>query len=191
MVMRAMADVYITLAWVLLDPDDRSRKFIHYGLGQEKLQLEHRRAELESREAREGEIEYLEAVARWIDSQRLTFLTEVNLGSWSGLSTREMAQEAGCLDFYNFVYAPFSACAHSMWQHIARYNLRPCQNPLHGLHSDAIVGEPIIDPQYLYLAAKYLAKTFDAFDRTFAISVDGQSAFDLICEELAARSDGA
>jgi hypothetical protein len=124
--LRAMADVYITLAWVLKDPVDRSRKFIHYGLGQEKLQLEHRRAELDAREPLEGEQEYLESIESWINSQRWTFLTEVNLGSWSGVSTRAMAEEAGCLDFYNYVYTPFSACAHSMWHHIAHYNLKQC-----------------------------------------------------------------
>src|SRR6266436_5291154 len=50
LVLRAMADAYITLAWILKEPLDRCRKFIHYGLGQEKLQLEHRRAEMEARE---------------------------------------------------------------------------------------------------------------------------------------------
>ena len=41
--LRAMTDAYITLAWILGDPLDRSRKFIDYGLGQEKLQAEHLR----------------------------------------------------------------------------------------------------------------------------------------------------
>jgi hypothetical protein len=45
-----------------------------------------------------------------------------------------MAEEAGCIDFYNYVYTPFSACAHSMWHHIARYDLRECGNPLHRHH---------------------------------------------------------
>ncbi len=54
-VLRTMADVYITLAWVLQDPLDRCKKFIHYGLGQEKLQLEHRRVELETRDPLKGE----------------------------------------------------------------------------------------------------------------------------------------
>lgn len=55
LLLRAMADAYITLAWLLQDPLDRCKKFIHYGLGQEKLQLEHRRAEMETRETYEGE----------------------------------------------------------------------------------------------------------------------------------------
>src|SRR5712672_1995555 len=66
LVLRAMADVYITPAWVLRDPADRSKKFIYYGLGQAKLEMEHRRAELETRDANEGEREYLEAAESWI-----------------------------------------------------------------------------------------------------------------------------
>jgi Family of unknown function (DUF5677) len=123
LVLRAMADVYITIAWILKDPDDRARKFILYGLGQEKLQLEHRKAQIAGREPTLEEQLMIEASEAWINSQRFTFLTEVSLGSWSGLSTRDMAEQAGCLDFYNYVYVPFSPCSHSMWHHISRYNL--------------------------------------------------------------------
>ena len=50
LILRAMADVYIALAWVLKEPDARARKFVLYGLGQEKLQLEHRKTQLAERE---------------------------------------------------------------------------------------------------------------------------------------------
>lgn len=182
--LRAMADVYIAVAWVLKDPADRSRKFIHYGLGREKLQLEHRKAELETRDLLEGEDQHIEAAENWINAQRLIFLTDVNLGSWSGLTTREMAQEANCLDFYNYVYAPFSACTHSMWNHIARYNLRQCQNPLHRLHSVPANLDAPIDPHYLYLASKYLRKTFAVFDSTTGVTSELESSFDLLCSHL-------
>jgi hypothetical protein len=108
-----MADVYINFAWVLCDPGDRAKKFILYGLGQAKLELEHRRADLASREAKVGELERIQIQEDWINKQRATFLTDVNVGSWSGISTRTMADEAGCIDFYNYVYTPFSACTHS------------------------------------------------------------------------------
>jgi len=184
LILRAMVDTYITLAWLLKEPLDRCKKFIHYGLGQEKLQLEHRRAEMETRGPREGEREYCEAIEAWINSQRATFLTDVNLGSWSGMSTRAMAEEAGCLDFYNYVYTPFSACAHSMWQHVARYNLRDCRNPLHRFHWVPAVLDAPFDPEYLYRAAKYLQKTFATFDGAVGITTDIQSAFDVLCQGL-------
>ena len=189
-ILRVMADVYITLAWVLRDPLDRSKRFIHYGLGQQKLQLEHRRAELADREPAERELEQLEAIENWINTQRAVFLTNVDLGSWSGISTRSMAEEADCLDFYHDVYAPFSACAHSMWHHVALHNLRQCRNPLHRFHSVPHLPELEFDPQYLYLGADYLQKTFAAFDEAVEISIEGQTAFDLLRQGLEAFNVG-
>jgi hypothetical protein len=178
LILRAMADVYISLAWVLKDPIERSRNFVLYGLGQAKLQLEHRKAQIGDREPTSEEKMLIEASESWINSQRFAFLTEVNVGSWSGISTRQMAEEADCIDFYNYVYTPFSACTHSMWHHIARYNLTQCANPLHQYHQVPEDPEFPIDPYNLYLSAKYLEKTFSAFDKKFRIKVDVPSAFD-------------
>jgi hypothetical protein len=183
-ILRAMADVYISLAWVLRDPIERSRKFILYGLGQAKLQLEHRKAQIGEREPTPEEKMVIEASESWINSQRFTFLTEVNIGNWSGIPTRQMAEEADCIDFYNYVYNPFSACTHSMWHHIARYNLRQCANPLHQYHQVPDDPELPMDPYNLYLAAKYLQKTFAVFDEKIAIQIDVPSAYEHLCEGL-------
>lgn len=188
-ILRAMADVYISLAWVLNDPLERSQKFIFYGLGQAKLQLEHRKAEIGEREPTPQEKMLIETSEAWINSQQFTFLTEVNIGSWSGISTRQMAEEANCLDFYNYVYTPFSACAHSMWHHVARYNLKQCKNPLHLYHNVPDDPEFSIDPYNLYLAAKYLQKTFSIFDKKFSITTDIPSAYDQLCDGLDKLSD--
>jgi hypothetical protein len=188
-ILRAMADVYISLAWVLKDPLGRSRKFILYGLGQAKLQLEHRKAQIGEREKTPQEKMLIEASEAWINSQRFTFLTEVTIGSWSGIPTRQMADEADCLDFYNYVYTPFSACAHSMWHHVARYNLKQCENPLHQYHHVPDDPEMPIDPYNFYLAAKYLQKTFSAFDKKFSIGVNIPSAYDQLCDGLNKLSD--
>jgi hypothetical protein len=186
LVHRAMADVYITLAWVIKNPVDRSRTFILFGLGQAKLQLEHRKAELATRDPEPGEREFLQALEAWINRQRFTFLIDVNLGSWSGMPIRQMAEEAGCLDFYNFVYTPFSACAHSTWQHVAIYNLKECRNPLHRFHSVPIIPEPTLDLHYVHLGAKYLQKTFTTFDSAFGTTSTLQSALDVLCQDLEA-----
>jgi hypothetical protein len=185
LLLRAMADVYINFAWVLRDPDDRAKKFIRYGLGQAKLELEHRRADLATRDAKSGELEYLEIQEDWINRQRATFLTDVNVGSWSGISTRTMADEAGCIDFYNYVYTPFSSCTHSTWNHIARYNLSPCNNPLHRYHSIAAIIDTPLDPHYLHLAARYLQKTFAKFDEIFGKFARQKSALDVLTDGLA------
>jgi len=183
-ILRAMADVFISLAWVLKDPLDRSRKFVLYGLGQAVLQLEHRKAQIVDREPTAEEKMLMETSEAWINSQRFSFLTEVNVGSWSGIPTRQMAEEAGCVDFYNYVYNPFSACAHSMWHHVARYNLRQCANPLHQYHQVPEDPDFPIDPYNFFLAAKYLEKTFHAFDEKFSIKVDVPPAYDHLCEGL-------
>ncbi|SRR5260370_12900418 len=45
--LRAMADVRISLEWILGSPDERAQRFIEYGLGQMKLEMEHRKAVLD------------------------------------------------------------------------------------------------------------------------------------------------
>ena len=122
--LRAMTDVHITLSWVLLDPKARARQYIEHGLGQAVLEVEHRKKKLESAEEEDKEdlMQVIRAYESWIDMQRLSFLVEVNVGAWSGKTTREMAEESGILDFYNYVYTPFSQCAHSTWYHVGRYN---------------------------------------------------------------------
>ncbi len=188
-ILRAMADVYISLAWILQEPLDRSRKFISYGLGQAKLELEHRKAEIGDREQTPKEKRFIDICESWINSQRFTFLTEVNVGSWSGITTRQMAQEADCIDYYNFVYNPFSACSHSMWHHIARYNLEQCANPLHQYHQVPKDVELPMDSYIIYLAARYLQETFSAFDDKLSIQVEAPSAFEHLCDGLDKLND--
>jgi hypothetical protein len=183
-ILRAMADVFISLAWVLKDPLDRSRKFILYGLGQAVLQLEHRKAQIVGREPSPEEKQLLEASEEWINSQRFSFLVDVSVGSWSGIPTRQMAEEAGFLDFYNYVYNPFSACTHSMWHHVARYNLIQCANPLHKYHKVPADPELPTDLHNFYLAGKYLEKTFRVFDEKFSIQIEIPSAHKHLCEGL-------
>lgn len=190
LILRAMADVHINVVWILREPKERSRKFVLYGLGQAKLQLEHRRKEMESRASTQGEKDYADAIERWIETQRAAFLVDVDLGSWSGITTRQMAIEANCLDFYNYVYSSFSACVHSMWQHVAIYNLSDCTNPLHGGHHVPTATEATIDIHYLYLATKYHAKTCDAFDAATEITCNVESCFEFLQTELNKISEG-
>lgn len=178
--LRTMADAYINIAWLLLDPTERCRKFILFGLGQAKLELEHRRSQIGTRKPTTQEAAMLEAGEAWIDKQRIGWLLDVDLGKWSGQSVRQMAEEADCIDFYNYVYTPFSACAHSMWHHIARYNLRECANPLHRHHRRPTSAPRDPDINYLTLAAKYWNKTLGTFDRAYGLSIQGPSSYDAL-----------
>lgn len=165
--LRAMADVFITFAWILKDATERAKRFVEDGLGAVKLEIAQRKSQLGTL-TEDDEINSTQTMIDlwedWLDSQRLAQLVEVNLGSWSGLSTRKMAEEAGVIDFYNYVYQPFSSVAHSNWAHISMFNTVPCENPSHRSHRSPAL--PEFDPEiyWLYLSTKYLNKMFMCFD---------------------------
>ncbi len=165
--LRAMADVHITLAWILQDPAARAQQYIEHGLGQAALDLEHRKKKMDfDDEPHKAELKtYIDGLQSWIDMQRLNFLVKVNVGAWSGKTTREMAEQSDLLDFYNYVYTPFSQCAHSTWYHIARFNSGLSESPYTRLLWVPQIAESETDPSNLILAAKYLDKSFNAFDK--------------------------
>jgi hypothetical protein len=175
LLLRTMTDTHITLAWIVADPLARSREYIRYGLGQEKLFIEY--LENEADLAPAGELdermeEMINARKSWLNSQMMDWAIEVNVGSWSGKSAREMAAEAGCEGLYKFAYVPFSGPTHSMWQHVGIYNMVVCENPLHKNHRVPVVPEPDIDPDYLYRSAKYVSRTFELLTASLALHCD-------------------
>jgi hypothetical protein len=181
-ILRTMADNHINLAWILVNPKEHSKKFIIHGLGQLKLELEHRKNNLP--EINDEMKEFIEREEQFINSQKYTFLTEVNLGSWSGLNTRKMAEEADLLDFYNYVYQPFSNCTHSTWAHISKYNTIVSDNPLHRFLRQPMIIEFEPHISYLNLAGKYLDKSINAFDKVFKLDIKLESTFDKLLTEL-------
>ena len=179
LILRAMTDAYITLSWIFRDPEKRTDSYVKYGLGQRKIFLEHFKAALaEKGEKEPAKNPIVKAMTDQLNAQRFEHFTEVSVGSWSERSTRQMAEEAGCLDLYRMAYTPFSTAVHNMWTHIADHNLRRCRNPLHQFHSVPEDPDLELDIDYVYRAAKYVAKTFDLFDRETGVSVDTPSSFD-------------
>jgi hypothetical protein len=194
--LRAMTDVHITLSWILLDATTRARQYIDYGLGQAVLALEHKKKSLETAdEESKGMVEeFIAAQEAWINAQRWTFLVGVNIGAWSGKNTRQMAEEAGILDFYNHVYTPFSQCAHSTWYHVGRYNSGPSDSPLTRQIWMPCIAEAPTDVWNLNLAAKYLDKTFNVFDEKALGRAPASAIRNWIDSEILARlasSNGA
>lgn len=108
------------------------------------------------------------------------------MGAWSGKTTREMAEESGILDFYNYVYTPFSQGAHSTWFHVGRFNSAPSESPLtRQLWIPRI--EDVTDVWTLNLAAKYLDKSFNIFDEK-ALGLPPSSGIqDWISDEIDSR----
>lgn len=174
-ILRTMADNHINLAWILIKPKEHSEKFILHGLGQLKLQLEHRKNNIPKDNSEMKEL--LAREEEFINSQRYTFLTDINLGSWSGLNTRKMAEESNLIDFYNYVYQPFSNCTHSTWAHIAKYNLRVSENPLHRFLKQPTIIDFECHISYMEIGAKYLEKSFRAFDDKFELGIKIESSY--------------
>ena len=185
LILRAMTDAYITLAWIFQDPEKRTDSYVKYGLGQRKLLLEHFKATLvEKGEKEPAKNPIVKTFTEQLNAERFEHITEVSIGTWSERSTRQMAEEAACLDLYRLAYTPFSAAVHNMWGHIANYNLRRCRNPLHQFHR--VPEDPDLEQSidYVYRAAKYVAKTLNLFDRETGVSVETPSSFDSFVSAL-------
>lgn len=166
--LRCMADLYITFCWILNDANKRSKLFVEYGLGQEKLALEKYREHITKEKQPDPDAKsFLDARERNLDAERMRFFIPVNLGSWSELKVRDMAIEVGELEFYDLVFAQFSSSVHSTWQHIWLMNLVPCTNPLHMHHRVPVDFDMVPDLHLFMNSPKYLCKTFKKFDSHF------------------------
>jgi hypothetical protein len=166
-ILRCMVDIYINLCWISKDPKERALKFFKHGLGEWKLSLEHRKEQIRRDGGDPDTDELIMNNESLLNSQRHTAFTDVDLGHWAEMNTRKLAEESGCIDFYNYAYAPFSAAVHSTWRHLRMHNLIMCTNPLHKGHLVLIDFDYPTDPFYWDLAVKYLDKTFKLFDETF------------------------
>lgn len=183
LILRAMIDNHINLAWIFMEPLERSRKFILYGLGEEKLQIEHLKNRITEQGENPEENEVINHRSEWLDSQRFSFLTEVTIGSWSGLGTRKMAEEANCLELYNNEYQSYSSATHNMWNFVGKFNLIVCPNPLHGFHR-----MPLVYSQnniyFVLEASEIVEKTFLLFDDKTNNKEESTSAHNFLLESL-------
>jgi hypothetical protein len=181
LVLRSMVDTHITLAWILTkDYKKRAKQFIDYGLGQEKKLIEHLKTE------DDADLEVQDLISKkeqWLESQKYAFLTDVDVGQWSGKNTRQMAKETDLESLYKFAYEPFSAASHSMWQHISTYNLVRCQNPLHKDHLVPKIISIPLDDDYVFKSSKYLSKSFSVVDNKFSIKIADKLPVDWYEEE--------
>lgn len=179
LILRVMTDNYISLHWILKDPLDRTRKFIAYGIGNEKLQAEKRKMNIAENKLDQNEDELLMSQYQWIDFHRYSFLTTVDVGSWSGISTRQMAIDSDCKDFYDLVYDPFSNCTHNSWNHIGKYNVVMSTNPLHKFLRMPYVPTGEISSFYADLSVKYLSMVFDSFETKYFPDFNEKSILDI------------
>ena len=187
--LRCMADVYITFCWIIKDAQVRCRQFIEYGLGREKLAIEKYKEQVLKEEGKVNPDirKFIETREKMLELERHSFLIPVNLGSWSEMNMRTMAQEVAEEKFYDYVFVQFSSAIHSTWQHIWRFNLLTCTNLLHGGHRVPINPSLPPDLQQLMNAANYLCKVFKKFDCAMLKLNDTEhsySTYDFLNNEL-------
>lgn len=173
--LRAMTDLCIAIGWILGDIEERSKKYIMHGLGDEKLLMELYEQEIQNH-PKSSNIDKMKKMVdikkEWINSQRRDWAVEVNLGNWANLDYRAMANEAGLESLYKFAYKPFSHAAHNMWPHISRYNCKVCDNPLHKYHLVPALYESELDVDYLYRSCKYVHRVYEALITRFNLVPD-------------------
>ena len=184
LVLRAMYELHITVAWILKSPDERAKKFIEFGLGQEKLILEHIKSPPPGYDSPDERT--MKGLESWLNSQKFSWLTVVNVGAWADTSFRKMADEAGLADHYRMKYVPMSSNTHSMWNYVGKYNLRRCENPLHRYHRIPRVVAVETDIRILLDAAALADETFRLTD-AWSPTADWKSAF----QELERQMDEA
>ncbi len=181
---RCMIDVTISLEWIFQNISENSKKYIEYGLGQMKLMIEHRKKQLLKDNIKEEDDPILQRYISFLNAQRAEVLTEVNVGSWSGKSTRAIAEDANAIDLYNYAFTPFSNCVHSMWPHVSVYNLTRTNNPLHKYTFLPMAPILPIDPQQMLLAAKYLDRSFIEFDKFYSLNIKKPSSYQWLFDEF-------
>ena len=181
--LRSMVENCITIAWILKAPEERAKLFIAYGLGQENLLLEQTKADLRETGVDPENDQVIEKWELWLNAQRYTFLTEVNVGNW-GPSLREMAEEVGLIELHRQDYTRWSSTTHNMWHHIARFNLDACTNALHGHHRIPVNSRLAPDPKLLQRVAEYVDIAICSFDEATGTNVDDLSAVEVLDQEL-------
>ena len=128
--LRTLAEAFITLSYLQKKNDPNLwLTWRNYGGGQAKLAFL-KVVEL-SEEPSHVDLGDLEALANediWID--RL----EINVGSWSGVDLRQMAEEAGIKDVYDSYFVWPSSFVHAQWGAIRNSVYSICLNPLHRFH---------------------------------------------------------
>jgi hypothetical protein len=186
LILRTIVETYIWLAWISKDALDRSRKYIEYGLGQQKLYLEHLKASVNDQE-REGKDfkTFLQIEEAWLNSQKYEFLVPVNLGNIEGKGVRQIAIEADCKGSYDLEYSWLSGAVHSQWHHVGKFNLAICTNPLHKYHRIPTMSDCEPDLYFPMEAVEYMENSFLIIDDHFKISLDQPKSIDKLVNDLA------
>lgn len=177
LILRAMIEVEINIKWIMQDPIKRSDDFVLYGLGQEKLLIEV--FDLMNKSTDVDYEDRIENMRNWLEYQKAAWAIDVNVGSWSNKSIRDLAKEVGMEDIYKTSFNLFSFACHSTWNYVGKYNITGCKNPLHKYHliPELTVDEPNYD--VLKQALIQLSSTTECFDKFYSLKPEIESPIDV------------
>ena len=132
--LRPLVDARIVLGWLITrDDPELFRAYQEHGRGNLKLLREHVKADLGDDPDEEGK-EFLSVLDARVNAERDEWFQPVNLGSFAGVSAREMAIQSGLKREYDLFYSPLSSANHGEWPTLREIDTVGCQERLHRGH---------------------------------------------------------
>jgi len=158
--MRILAETRIVITWMDLQDPAIYAQYQNYGRGKAKLMRRHLETLIEtSGEAVPIDVrELAERLKKKAGGDLGEAFQEVSVDTtFSGLTMRKMAEEAGLMDVYRYLYQPTSGVTHGEWWAIEDYAMQRCVNPLHMVHHiPSFQPEFPIEPMYSRLLVAQL-----------------------------------
>lgn len=140
---RTLLEIFITLKFMEVKEKEEPeiwKTFRDYGTGQFKLIMSKvKEGGLESNMVNLVEISYIANEDQWVE------FTTINLGNWSNMDLRKMAEESGLKGHYDRYYDYCSAYTHGNWGAIRETVFQNCVNPLHRWHRVPIYDLPLLE----------------------------------------------
>jgi hypothetical protein len=133
--LRPLIDARITSAWLALRNDRQIfGAYREHGIGRLKLLREHVKADMADALDDATAARFLEHLDQAVNLEIDEGFQPINLGSFTDVSTRDMAVETKLKRIYDLGYASASAANHGDWTHVRDFDTDVCTEPLHGGH---------------------------------------------------------
>jgi hypothetical protein len=131
---RMVLESYIYYHWLKKNgKKDDYQKFYEYGLGQQKLRMEHLKQYFKNQGLSE-EAEKQNLSLDFLKRHKMPEFVPVNVGNPLNKNLRIIADEADCREIYALMYSPSSSAVHGMYDSLDLFYSRTCVNPFHCQH---------------------------------------------------------
>lgn len=133
--LRMIIESYIYYQWLKKKGQRQDfERFYEYGLGQQKLRMEHLTQYFQSQGLSAEEAKKQNMGMNFLKKHKMPEFVPVTIGNPLGKTLRVIAQEADCREIYALVYSPASSAVHGMYDSLDLFYSRTCANPFHCLH---------------------------------------------------------